>query len=113
MGGYLACPNSYEEARYIRNEVMPVRNRKTAWIGLTDEVTEGKWLCNGSEVDIQSIEKFLSWNRLNKGKKDELNKRDFAHFTVRAGLLSRENSGTIPKGYRGRQLVEGFVVEWD
>mgnify|MGYP001998143066 FL=1 len=30
MGGYLACPNSYEEARYIRNEVMPVRNRKTA-----------------------------------------------------------------------------------
>ena len=70
MGGYLACPNSYEEAWYIKYEVMPVRNRKFAWIGLTDEVTEGKWLCNGSEVDIKWIQKVKWWRTwLNKEKK--------------------------------------------
>ena len=113
MGGYLACPNSVEEARYIRNSVIPRNPRKIAWIGLTDEVTEGKWLCNSSEVDIESIEKFLSWNWLNRGRPGELSKRDFAHITGRPGLLSRENSGVIPKGVKGTQFVEGFVVEWD
>ena len=114
MGGYLACPNSAEEAYHIRNVVMPVRNRKIAWIGLTDEVTEGKWLCNGTEVDIESIEKEVGWrNWLNRGRTGELSKRDFAHTTGSPGLLSRENSGVIPKGFKGKQFVEGFVVEWD
>ncbi len=114
MGGYLACPNSAEEAYHIRNVVMPMKNRKIAWIGLTDEVTEGKWLCNGSEVDIESLKKEAGWrNWLNRGRPNELSKRDFAHTTGSPGLLSRENSGVIPKGFKGRQFVEGFVVEWD
>jgi hypothetical protein len=114
MGGYLACPNSAEEAYHIRNVVMPIKNRKIAWIGLTDEITEGKWLCNGSEVDIESIEKEAGWKIwLNRGRPGELSKRNFAHTMGRPGLLSRENSGVIPKGVKGRQFVEGFVVEWD
>ena len=114
MGGYLACPNSAEEAYHIRNVVMPIKNRKIAWIGLTDEITEGKWLCNGSEVDIESIEKEAGWKIwLNRGRPGELSKRNFAHTMRRPGLLSRENSGVIPKGVKGRQFVEGFVVEWD
>ena len=43
----------------------------------------------------------------------ELSKRDYAHTMGRPGLLSRENSGVIPKGVKGTQFVEGFVVEWD
>jgi hypothetical protein len=97
MGGYLACPNSYEEAWYIKYEVMPYRNRKFAWIGLTDEVTEGKWLCNGSEVDIEWIQKVKWWRTwLNKEKKERSNKK-----------------GLIPRGFQDKTFVDGFVVEWD
>lgn len=102
-GGYLACIETQEEMEYILSRRI---TRKTLWVGLTDEDSEGEWhWINGNPLDP----KMLGW--LETG--GNLENRDFAHLMRGNGLLSRVVSGELTGGFKGSDKVEGYIIEWD
>lgn len=103
-GGYLACIETMEELEFVLSK-RP--NKKTLWLGLTDEDSEGDWhWITGSPLDPQ-MQGFLE-----KGR--DLENRDYGHFMRGDGFLSRPASGELTGGFKGGSArVEGYIVEFD
>ena len=102
-GGYLAVFETVEELSYIQSVQ---RHRRTAWVGITDSNKEGEWRwINGEKLDPVML------GYLEKGR--DLEARDYGHILLQGGLMSRHKKGILPRGWTGREYVEGYVIEWD
>ena len=102
-GGHLAIFETPEEISFIQSSQ---KQRKTAWVGITDSQVEGEWRwIDGSKLD-PTIESFLKRGR-------DMEARDYGHILLQGGLMSRHKSGILPRGWRGREYVEGYLIEWD
>ena len=111
LGGQLATFDDLSELLDIWNVIKIKFPKKTFWIGLSDENTEGAWeWIDGEHFDAKFLTSSSSfWSRLEIGA--DLDNRDYAHLTQRFGILSRAGNGSIPVGYTGRKYVDGFIVE--
>lgn len=103
MGGQLAIFETMAELKYVENEIP---GKSIAWVGLTDENTEGDWRwLNGVKLSANMKK------NLERGRGSEF--RDYGYILLQGGLGSREDNGELPRGWRGRSQVDGFVVEFD
>jgi hypothetical protein len=110
-GGQLATFNSLNEMWTIWEKNNSLYPNMIFWIGLTDKNREGQWKwIDGEHLGTDFIRETNNyWQGLEKG--DELVNRDYAHITMRFGILSRSNSGRIPSNLFGRPYVDGYIVE--
>jgi len=111
LGGQLATFDDLSELLDIWNVIKIKFPKKTFWIGLSDENIEGAWeWIDGETLDNKFLTSTSSYmSRLEVD--GDLNKRDYAHLMQRFGILSRPDNGSIPSFYRGRETVDGFIVE--
>ena len=111
LGGQLATFDDLSELLDIWNVIKIKFPSKTFWIGLSDENIEGAWeWIDGETLDnkfLTSTGSYMSRLQVH----GDLNKRDYAHLMQRFGILSRPDDGSIPSFFRGRETVDGFIVE--
>lgn len=103
-GGQLAIFETPDEQAYVESVVVP--KTRIAWVGLTDEDTEGEWYwLNGTPVDPNMV------GFLERG--ENLDSRDYGYILVQGGLGSRADLGFLPRGWDGKEAVDGFVIEFN
>jgi hypothetical protein len=107
MGGHLVVIDSLQENTFV-GELVAKGGGQDCWIGITDEVEEGKWLT----VDGQSLT-YTNWR---KGQPN--NKANAEHFAL---ISNRVFGGTPmnwqwsdqPKTALEKQHQPGYMCEWE
>lgn len=101
-GGRLAVFRTAEDLGTVEAKLP---NGQISWVGLTDEAREGRWMwIDGTPLSREML------GRVQDG--GNLDARDYAHILLQGGLGSRANSGALPRGWRGKPEVDGFLVEF-
>ena len=102
-GGYLAVFETLEEMNHV---TAASEKKATYWIGITDSEIEGHWTwINGTALN-KNMEGYLE-------KGNDMENRDYGHIMGQGGLMSRQISGRLPKGWNGEMCVSGYLVEFD
>jgi hypothetical protein len=108
MGGRLAMVESLEENNFV-SELVAAAGKVDAWIGATDEFSEGQWRWVDGHL--------MTWTNWFQDQKQPNNKGGVEHF----GLMSNQklaNGKTIgwqwsDQPNESTQHQPGFVCEWD
>jgi type 1 glutamine amidotransferase len=101
LGGHLVVVSSEQENRFLTSLVKE-RMLGGAWLGATDEQSEGRWIW----VDGTPL-RYSNWDIPNKQPN---NKQGIEHYMV---LLTRLNGTWCDQPNDGRQEHPGFICEWD
>jgi serine/threonine protein kinase len=101
LGGHLAIVTSVEENRFL-NSVVKQQRLDSAWLGATNEKTEGTWVC----VDGTPM-RFSDWDL---EMKQPNNKQGLEHYLLM--IVARDGKWSDQPTF-STQHHPGFVCQWD